>query len=598
MPVVNISVPRLNGRLGQEVSVEELSGHLEDLGCDVDGQGQITLGRCPACGLTVESTQADQAPSSCATCGYAGDEPFEIVSQVDCIKLDLLADRPDIFDPAGLARALRGLLGLESGLPEVHVSAGELAVSVDADLAEPSSYRPYIVCAEAELPPITVDDLRDLMKLQENLHWAIGRDRKLASIGVYDADTINGPVRYRSVGPEELTFVPLGSSESMTPADVLARHPKGVAYAELLAEHARYPLLVDADEQVLSLPPIINSEATRVKVGSTRLFIDVTGTERDPVVRALAVLTSSIAAMGGSIKTVAVSGGGAPEPTEQTPDLAARSLELDREACNRWLGLELDAEAFVARAERMRLGIAGGPDRFTLSYPAYRSDVRHPVDLYEDIAIGHGYRHFDPVLVPTVTSAIERPEEVISGLARAAMLGLGYDEVMTMFQTTAELHYTRMRREPEVPAVRTANPKNASYDLLRTDLLPGLLETLETNRRKPAPQRLFEVDNVIAHAPEGGHPETLTRETRRLAFATLGPDAGYAEARAALDALALELGLELTYAPTEHPSFIPGRAAQVTISGGGSGLIGELHPEVLTNWHLLYPVACAELDLA
>jgi phenylalanyl-tRNA synthetase beta chain len=364
----------------------------------------------------------------------------------------------------------------------------------------------------------------------------------------------------------------------------------------LLAGHAQVPLLQDATGLVLSLPPIINSEATRVKRGSTRLFIDVTGIESDPVRRALDVLVGSLAEMGATLRTVAIQ---QHDTVSHTPEVTPRELTIELEACNRWLGLELDAAALHERAARMRLGMRGGPERFTLSYPVYRSDVRHAVDLYEDIAIGHGYRNFALALVPTATVGDERPEEVLSSRARAVMLGLGFDEAMTLMQTTVELHFERMQRAP-VGCVRMANARNAAYDVIRTDLLPGLLELLQKNRRKAMPLCLFEIDTTVVFAATHAG---ATRELRRLAFVVMGSEAGYAEVRAILDSLLFELGWQGSYAATDAPGFLAGRTAQVTLTQGGQmhsdrALLGELHPEVLEAFSLPYPVAACELTLA
>ena len=90
---------------------------------------------------------------------------------------------------------------------------------------------------------------------------------------------------------------------------------------------------------------------------------------------------------------------------------------------------------------------------------------------------------------------------------------------------------------------------------------------------------------------------TGTREERRLALVEIGPDAGYATVRSVLDALLRELGFPAEYTSVDHPAFVPGRAARFTTAEGIEGTLGELHPEVLTNFSLVYPAAMAELVL-
>ena len=128
-------------------------------------------------------------------------------------------------------------------------------------------------------------------------------------------------------------------------------------------------------------------------------------------------------------------------------------------------------------------------------------------------------------------------------------------------------------------------------------LLTGLLESLANNRRRPVPQKFFELGNVVQFDPNSTN-DAHTSEERRLAFAVIGPEAGYAEARSFLDSVIGEWGFTATYEPGDFPAFIEGRNAKVTLSNGFNAIIGEVHPEVLNNFNLSYPVAMGELTLA
>ena len=114
------------------------------------------------------------------------------------------------------------------------------------------------------------------------------------------------------------------------------------------------------------------------------------------------------------------------------------------------------------------------------------------------------------------------------------------------------------------------------------------------DRHGNMPLEVFELDNVAvldANAPHG------VREERRLCFVEVGVEVGYANARAHLDALLRELGAEATYEPLDHPAFTAGRAATFQ-AGDFRGTLGELHPEVVTNFGLDHPVALVELTVA
>jgi phenylalanyl-tRNA synthetase beta chain len=615
---VSIDLAWLNRLLGKPYPTETLRESLEQIGCDVEDVVEIGLSRCPQCGSLVENPLGQDEVKACGFCGFESEMAFKPAGKQQAMRLDLLADRPDLFDVGGLARALRGTLGIESGLPKYEAKSSGLTVTVDKSLADKSSYRPFIACAVMTLPPVDETSLIAIMKLQENLHWGVGRDRKLSSIGVYDMATISGDITYRTIDPDKEPFVPLGMpGKKMSGRQILASHPKGMAYAELLANLKRYPVLVDAKGQVLSMPPIINSDETKLKKGTTRVFIDVTGISQAAVTKSLDTLVCSLAEIGGKIETVTIVDADGTKRT--TPDLKPRSTEIDLAEANRWLGLPLDEKSLAGSLRKMRFDVVeqartGGSlsldpchpnsSRFTVSYPPYRTDIRHMVDLFEDVAIGYGYGNIEPRLVRSMTVGTPRPEEVLSDRVRQVLIGLGYSEIMSLPLTTEEHQFERLRmpipgtggasgtQEGRYPQV--TNPKLKAYNVVRGHLFGGLFEALRENRRRPMPQRLFEIDNVVELDDSA---ETGAAEYRQVALAEIGRESGFATARSVVDALLRELGWQAEYKAIEHPTFVPGRAAEFTVAGKPIGVLGEVHPEVLTNFGLTYPVALAELTL-
>ena len=405
MPIVNIDLAWLNRLLGKEFPPEQIHESLDQIGCDVEDVVEVAYSRCPQCGSLVENPIGQDEVKACGFCGHESETPFKPAGNKQVIRLDLLAARPDLFDVGGLARALRGTLGIESGLPNYASKPSGITVKVDKSVAEKSSYRPFISCAVMTLPPVDETSLIAIMKLQENLHWGVGRDRKLASIGVYDLATITGDITYRTIDPDKEPFVPLGMpGRRMSGRQILESHPKGVAYAELLVEHKRYPVLEDAKRQVLSMPPIINSEETKLKQGTKRVFIDVTGISQAAVTKSLDTLVCSLVEIGGAIETVTIVE--ADGKKRITPDLTPRTADVELAEAKRWLGLPLDDKSLAQSLRKMRFDVVpakNGSGRFTVAYPRYRTDIRHPVDLLEDVAIGYGYGNIEPRLVRSMT---------------------------------------------------------------------------------------------------------------------------------------------------------------------------------------------------
>ena len=594
MPVVAVSVNRLNSLLGKRYDMNVLVDALEQLGCDVEDTAVLALYKCPACQTPNDKLSHEDPPKRCDFCGYEGAQAFEKFATDPVIRLDLLADRPDLFDAGGLSRALKGYLGLEQGLSEFSVNQGDVLVDVDPRMSEKESFRPYIEGAVVTMPPLDHNSLREIMRLQENLHWGIGRDRKLSSIGVYDLDTIVSPIKYAPVDPDECKFCPLGMPGiQMTARQIIEEHPKGKAYAHLMERYKKYPILVDSKGQVLSMPPIINSEETKLKIGSFRLFIDVTGITKDAVKDSLNTLVSALIELGGRVETVRIN---YPDGPVLTPDLQPGRIDIHYEEAKHWLGLEFTPEEFMGYLRKMRLNISPKENNvYEVVYPVFRTDIRHEVDIFEDLAIGFGFSEIPLKMVPSLTIGDPRPEEVVSQITREIMIGLGFTESLSLLLQSVERHFNKFRLEPGEEHVIVENPKTLEQKIVRSHMMTGIMETFQKNRRKTVPQKIFELGNVIIINIE---METGVNEFRHLAFGITGPYTGYSEARSVLDSILRELGIKGNYSSLDHPSFCEGRAAEVTDKNGGFlALLGEIHPEVLNNFDLAYPVVYCELRL-
>jgi phenylalanyl-tRNA synthetase beta chain len=546
MPVVAVSVKRLNELLNKQYKMNVLVDALEQLGCDVEDTAELGLFQCPACQTPNDRLEHEEPPKRCDFCGHESEEPFVKYATDKVIRIDLLADRPDLFDTGGLSRALKGYLELEKGLSEFTVKEGKIEVNVDPVLSQKETFRPYIACAVITMPHLDQTSLREIMRLQENLHWGIGRDRKLSSIGVYDMGTLTPPIKYTTVDPIKFKFCPLGMpGVQMTPQRILEEHPKGVAYAYLMDNYKRYPILMDANDLVLAMPPIINSDETKCKINSSRLFVDVTGITQDAVINSLNTLVSALIELGGEVETVKMN---YPEGPKVTPDLSPKKINIKLDAAQNWLGLDFSREEFMGYLHKMRLNVEPKKDVYEVSYPAFRSDIRHEVDLFEDLAIGYGFKNIQTKLVPSLTIGEARKEEELSQIVRKAMTGLGFTEIMSLHLQSVERHFTKYQMEPGKEHVIIKNPK-----------------TIE--------------------------------QYRHLAFAIIGPETGYAEGRMVLDSIMRELNYKGDYKPVSHPAFCQGRCAEVTGDAGLWARAGEIHPQVLNNFGLTYPVSYCELRL-
>lgn len=613
MPVIGIPVDMLNERISTKLEPDAMVTKLQQLGCDVEGYATLRRFACQACTFLMEITETEHPPVECYACGMDFKARPELLLERgtnEVIRMELLAVRPDMFDPAGLARTLRGYLGEQLGPVEYRLDEPTITVQVQSELEDQSSplYRP-IRCAVVRGVELDEDRIKVLMKLQENLHWAMGRDRKRASIGCYDLATFDHAkgVHYKLTLPDSPSFVPLGKSEEMTPSGVLEKHPRGVDYAHLLAGREKYPLLgsyrKDGSDVVLAFIPIINSEDTKVVPGTKDLFVDVTGVEPRLVEKILNTLVTALLELcpGARAEKVTISVQG--EELFQTPDLTPQEVEFDTSLPARRIGIDVDHAKVRELLLKMGHGVKDHPQQgmVTVAVPAYRNDILHPVDLVEDVAIAYGYHNIVPSLVPTFTVGVETPRSELMNRTRQALTGLGYHEVLTLILSNEADQFEKIRRKNPDHHVVLSHPISHEQTLIRTSLLPGLLDTFSVNTDHPLPQRIFEVGRITLLDDS---QEVGARELLRAASAVIGSRADFTEVKAIAEAMLRELGFPgaVECRPIEDSdemfeTFIPGRGAVLGQGGKAWATFGELHPQILENFGLAYPVAFLELDL-
>ncbi len=501
----------------------------------------------------------------------------------DDVELEFFPNRPDLYSVEGVARALRAFLGIAPGMPKYELNDSNIDMTVEESVAD---VRPFVVCGLVRGLDFSGAMIRSLMDLQEKLHATMGRRRSKVSIGVHDLDKVRPPFTYKGVEPRSTRFVPLARTEPMDMEEILERHEKGVEYGHLVRGHARYPLIVDSEGSVLSFPPIINGALTQVTDGTKNLFLDVTGTDYNAVSCALNIIATSLAERGGRLETVVMRY--PKRPPFRTPSLISKKRSLRPDYANKVLGTGLSAEEMVECLRRMMHDASITGEGIEVGIPAFRADVIHEADLVEEVAIGHNYSRLQGELPRAMTFGRELASEFRVERARQTMIGLGFNEMMTFTLTSPA---KQLGGEEGEEATELLNPVTEDQTILRTELLPSLLEVLRVNRHHELPQRVFEVGDVVL-----GH-----KNRRRLAAALTHPRASFTEAKSLALAVLRELGLaqRAIVKPLERRGFIRGRCAALVLRSDGSrlGWFGELHPETITAFELSSPVAGLEMEL-
>ncbi len=492
------------------------------------------------------------------------------------ITLEIRADRPDLLSVQGVARAVRGFMGLEKGLAKMSLHASKLSVSVDKNVAK---VRPYIVCALIEGVKIDERGFKDLIQTQEKLTLTHGRRRRKVAIGVHDASAVKFPLTYKAIPKNSpIEFIPLAKTHKMTLEMIMREHEKGIEYGFALEGKSEYPIIFDADGEVISFPPVINSAKTTVTPKTTSLFIDVTGTDWEACNAALNILCQDYADDGAKVHSITVGG-------RVTPETTPEKMSVDAGQAAKLVGLDLSASEIVDCLKKQRLDAKASGKKIEALIPRYRTDFIHPIDLVEEIAIGYGYNRFKPKPPSVFTIGRLSEETLLEEKLRDILVGAGFTEQWTYVLTSASKHYAG-------DVVKIKNPISSDYNALRSSLLPSLFETLQKNTHEPYPQKVFEVGEVVVKEPKH-HMRTATQ--KRVGAISAHSLANLSEIGGIVSVLGNVLGKSLSFKKTDRQEFIAGRCFGIWSDGKEIGVFGELHPSTLEKLQVQIPAIAFEI---
>jgi len=501
--------------------------------------------------------------------------------EADTLTYDAPHDRLDLYSAEGLARAISYYAGFRK---PTKYSISRSDVFVDSSRAP--DYRPYVLMTIVRGVRLDDEAISQLFQLQEKLHLTHCGNRELVSIGLYDLDVLRFPVYYREV--DTVTFRPLGYERDMSVREILAETEKGREYGHLVRE-GRYPLLVDSSGVVLSLPPIINSEDTKITERTKNVLIDVTGTEPHLMASILAVMTLATYERGASgIEVVPVVQGATTEKLISELLMGRRLIVRAKRVVN-LIGVDVSFQEALKHLGRYGYIVeSASEDSATVWVPPYRVDVIDEDDIIEDIAISMDYNKIVGKMEPPTNRGIEHPLETISKYLRDILVGLGFTEVLNFMLTDPDylmaLGFTKF--------IDVKNPKMRMYSALRPSLLPGILKSLSRNVKKYGFQnlRIFEIGDVV-------DPRTLD-SLRAVSGAIYGLGTTLTDGLAVTKTILEVFGLRPQFVRFEESELtIDERTAAVEVNGVLVGIVGEVHPKHLKYLELKAPVAVFEISV-
>jgi len=498
------------------------------------------------------------------------------------LEVEVFPSRPDLLSEQGFSRAFSSFIGVAPGLKNYTILKSNLKVIAAKSL--PKEW-PYVIACIVKGLKFSDERIKEVIQIQEKLGLTVLRKRKKGGLGLYPLEKITFPVSFEGRKPEEIKFRPLEFPNVITGRQVLSQHPTGRAYAHICQDWEKFPVFVDAQNEIMSMPPIINSHLMgKITEDTKDVFIEATGTDLAALNLCINILVTSLADMGGTIYSLEVQ---QKDGTKiNIPNLTPQKILLDLGYVNKRLGLQLKEKEVKFLLEKMGLGY----DKGQVFIPGYRDDVLHQVDLTEDIAIAFGYENFPEVIPRVSTIAQEHPLEKFSRKVQEALVGLELIEAKNLhLMTELDLNQRMLLSSELIPLKNVVG----EFNTLRNSILPSLMKNLSDNQHNEYPQNLFEVGRVFGY----GNTETGILEREHLGVVICYDEADFTKVRQLLDFLMKNLGLVAKVKDAKHHSFIPPRVGEILVGEEKVGIIGEIHPQVLENWNLSVPVVALELDL-
>lgn len=540
MPVVTLYLQRLQSLVGKKVARDRIVDTLPFLGLDIEEQAS------------------------------------------DYVRVEYSPNRPDYATDVGIAAGLQGLLGIKKGLQTIPVKKGPPKFSIKVD-SSVKKIRPHISALVARGGSLDDEAVRQIIALQEDLHFGIGRRRKKSSIGIHNLNVVSFPLVY-TAKPRDHGFVPLGMSDKMSVDQILEKTGVGKDYGVIL-EGDKVPILLDSSANTISFPPIINSALTAVSTSTTNLLVEVTGNDKNAVDDSVAVMASALSGLGFEIFGVNVG------QASSAKIFKTRYITLDPQLVNQTLGLNLSSLQICDALKKCRLNATINKKKIICGIPRFRFDILGQMDLVEEVALGYGIQKLEPTLPASSSVGQKNPLTVRTDILGQIMVGLGFTEALNSGLTSRQILYEYTKRDASA-IIEVAESKSQEHTVLRDMLIPALLENLSKNIHESYPQKLFETGTVFTN----GAPIT---ESVNLACVSAHKDSGFTEIKSILQSLLkTDSNVECTTKTSESAMFAKGKTADIMINGKKIGIIGEIDQQVAENFKLRVPISGFEISLS
>ncbi|MFP3167421.1 MAG: phenylalanine--tRNA ligase subunit beta [Candidatus Nanopusillus sp.] len=491
-------------------------------------------------------------------------------------------NRIDLYSLSGIARELRGILNIEKGIPKFEIKDSNYDLIVDKEIL---NVRPYIVGAVVKNVKLNEDRLKDLIQLQEKISQSFGRNRQKVAIGTHNFDLIKFPVYYKLTDPET-RFIPLGFDKELSFKEILENTEAGKKYSYILNKYNKYPILIDSNNNIISFPPIINSNKIgRLDINTKNIFIDVSGTDLEKILLALNVIVLTLKDFGGEIYSINII---YPDKKIKTPELKVIKKEMDLNKIKKYLGIEIDNNKIVEYLNRKRMNAKIENNKLIVEYLNYRDDILSEYDIIEEILISYGYNNLKPKEIKIYTKGELSKERKIMNNIRKIMVNMGCIEIYTPILSNKDIN-NLLNEDKEI--IELINPASSSYNSIRVYLLSSFLQLLSENNELKFPAKIFEL-NRVSYIKNNKIIEDLD-----LLYIYSDYEVSVNDSLRVLKRLFKELRIDFDIKNSNHKFLIDGRQGNILVNNENMGWIGEIDPNILEKLSIKYPLTGFEIGI-
>ena len=537
---------------------------------------------------------------------FLGKDIVEVLNlREDILDFEITSNRPDCFSIEGLGR-------------ETAISLGEKFKNPRKNLAKE-------VKKVNEIEGLKVDiEAKDLcyrymarvlknVKIEESPDWM---KRRLKACGVRSINNIVDITNYvmLEIGEPMHAF----DINSVEGKHIIVRRAKDNETITTLDEEKRNldsSMLVIADEEkpvaiagvmggansgITENTKTVVFEAAVFKRGSVRLTAKKVGLRTESSTRYEKGLSPEIAlrAINRAIELAEQIGAG--KAVEEVIDVYPEKEEqkiipFEPEKVNNLLGMNISKEEMITILENLEIKVKGN----MLEIPYFRTDIERTADIAEEIIRIHGYDKLQSTLINAETTlGAKTKEQKLQDKIKELLVSKGFSE-MYSFAFISPEDFEKCKLD-STKAIKIKNPLGEDYSLMRTSMMPTVLQSITTNYNKKNKEvSLFEIGKTYTDEQGNIEKGEIPTETEKIAFATYGKNADFYIIKGIIENI-LEISniarYQIERAKTE--TLHPGKSAEIYVGKDSISKFGEVHPQILANYGINEKVYYAEIDLS